>query len=263
MTDNDAARGGRGPARGPRREAAGRTGGPRGEGDRRDRAERASTGRSGARARGRRPTESAGRRRRYPAGWRAARLGSPATTHATTAAGSAYRREDRPRGGRDRAGEFDNSERRGGSMLTPKSPRLPEPAILAEVTGKELDRDVRGQLRTLSVENADGVAKHLVMVAIRLAEDDLEAALAHAETAVRRAGRVPGRSRGARARWPIAWGTTRVRSASSGPCGGSAGPHTSSPSWWTASVDSVAPSGRSSWRRARRPRPWASPSASS
>jgi tetratricopeptide (TPR) repeat protein len=59
------------------------------------------------------------------------------------------------------------------------------------VTGKELDRDVRGQLRTLSVENADGVAKHLVMVAVRLAEEDLEAALAHAETAVRRAGRVP------------------------------------------------------------------------
>ena len=47
------------------------------------------------------------------------------------------------------------------------------------------------QLRTLSKENAEGVAQHLVMVAAILEADDLEAALAHAETAVRRAGRVP------------------------------------------------------------------------
>lgn len=59
------------------------------------------------------------------------------------------------------------------------------------MTGKELDRSVHHQLRTLSKENADGVAKHLVMVAAYLAADELDAALAHAETAVRRAGRVP------------------------------------------------------------------------
>lgn len=47
------------------------------------------------------------------------------------------------------------------------------------------------QLRTLSKENAEGVAKHLVMAAVQLEADDIEAALAHAETAVRRAGRVP------------------------------------------------------------------------
>ncbi len=47
------------------------------------------------------------------------------------------------------------------------------------------------QLRTLSKENADGVAKHLVMVAAYLAADELDPALAHAETAARRAGRVP------------------------------------------------------------------------
>ncbi|WP_262500272.1 tetratricopeptide repeat protein [Phycicoccus endophyticus] len=47
------------------------------------------------------------------------------------------------------------------------------------------------QLRTLSKENADGVAKHLVMVSVMLEADELDAALAHAETAVRRAGRVP------------------------------------------------------------------------
>lgn len=96
------------------------------------------------------------------------------------------------RGGAGRsAGDFDNSERRSGSRLTPKTPRLPEPRIAEGVTGKELDRDVRTQLRTLSIENADGVAQHLVMVALLLAEDDVASALAHAETAVRRAGRVP------------------------------------------------------------------------
>ena len=50
---------------------------------------------------------------------------------------------------------------------------------------------MRQQLRTLSKDNADGVAQHLVMVAALLEAEDLDGALAHAETAVRRAGRVP------------------------------------------------------------------------
>jgi tetratricopeptide (TPR) repeat protein len=75
-------------------------------------------------------------------------------------------------------------------MLTPKSPRLPEPRIREGVTGHEVDRGVKNQLRTLSKENAEGVAQHLVMVA-ELLDVDAQAALAHAETAVRRAGRVP------------------------------------------------------------------------
>ncbi|MGN6634440.1 MAG: hypothetical protein ACTHJ6_03115 [Oryzihumus sp.] len=89
------------------------------------------------------------------------------------------------RGGRD-----EGVEHRGGSRLAPKSPRLPEPAIAEGVTGHELDRSVKNQLRTLSKENAEGVAQHLVMVATLL-DTDIEAAEAHAETAVRRAGRVP------------------------------------------------------------------------
>jgi tetratricopeptide (TPR) repeat protein len=88
-----------------------------------------------------------------------------------------------PRGGADREG-------RSGSMLAPKKPRLPEPAIPEGVTGFELDRAVKNQLRTLSKENAVGVGQHLVMVATFL-DTDIEAAQAHAETAVRRAGRVP------------------------------------------------------------------------
>ena len=75
-------------------------------------------------------------------------------------------------------------------MLTPKTPRLPEPAIPDDVTGFELDRSVKNQLRTLSKENAVGVGQHLVMAAAFL-DTDIDAAQAHAETAVRRAGRVP------------------------------------------------------------------------
>ncbi len=59
------------------------------------------------------------------------------------------------------------------------------------MTGKELDRSVFLQLRTLSKENAEGVAQHLVMVALLMDAGDLDSAMAHAETAVRRAGRVP------------------------------------------------------------------------
>jgi tetratricopeptide (TPR) repeat protein len=75
--------------------------------------------------------------------------------------------------------------------LAPRKPKLPEPRIAEGVTGKELDRSVHQQLRTLSKENAEGVAQHLVMVAALLEVDDIESAEAHAETAVRRAGRVP------------------------------------------------------------------------
>ena len=113
-------------------------------------------------------------------------------------AGDARRGGGRPRDGaggprRSDAGRPTDREpdrERGGQRLTPKSPRRPEPAIADGVTGKELDRSVWTQLRTLSKENAEGVAQHLVMVALLL-DTDLEGAQAHAETAVRRAGRVP------------------------------------------------------------------------
>ncbi|MBC7402273.1 MAG: hypothetical protein H7279_03720 [Microbacteriaceae bacterium] len=54
---------------------------------------------------------------------------------------------------------------------------------------KDLDRVARAQLKTLSKENADGVAQHLVMVA-RLIDTDPRLAHAHAVSAARRAGRI-------------------------------------------------------------------------
>lgn len=59
----------------------------------------------------------------------------------------------------------------------------------ADVTGRELDRSVRGQLRTLPDELAETVARHLVMAA-RLMDDDPAQALEHARAARRRAARV-------------------------------------------------------------------------
>nr|WP_246281225.1 hypothetical protein [Cellulomonas humilata] len=52
-----------------------------------------------------------------------------------------------------------------------------------------MDRAVRGRLRTLSKDNADGVGRHLVMVG-RLLDTEPELAYEHAQAAVRRAGRV-------------------------------------------------------------------------
>jgi len=53
----------------------------------------------------------------------------------------------------------------------------------------DLDRTVRSRLRTLSKDNADGVARHLVMAGL-LIDEDPELAYSHAQAAVRRAGRV-------------------------------------------------------------------------
>ncbi|WP_237280387.1 hypothetical protein [Subtercola vilae] len=64
-----------------------------------------------------------------------------------------------------------------------------DPDVPEDVSVKELDRGAFNELKTLSKENADGVAKHLVMVA-RLIESDPELAHKHATSASRRAGRI-------------------------------------------------------------------------
>ena len=71
----------------------------------------------------------------------------------------------------------------------PRTPRFVAPEIPDDVTAAQLDRAVRGRLRTLSKDNADGVARHLVMAGVLL-DSDPELAYEHAQAAVRRAGRV-------------------------------------------------------------------------
>ncbi|MGV8911251.1 MAG: hypothetical protein ACOH14_01430 [Rhodoglobus sp.] len=65
-----------------------------------------------------------------------------------------------------------------------QAPEIPE-----GITPKMLDRIALNELKTLSKENADGVALHLVMVS-QLIETDPELAHQHAISAARRAGRI-------------------------------------------------------------------------
>ena len=67
--------------------------------------------------------------------------------------------------------------------------RHDDPVVPDDVQPNDLDRVARSQLKTLSKENADGVARHLAMVA-RLIDSDPPLAHAHAVSAARRAGRI-------------------------------------------------------------------------
>jgi hypothetical protein len=67
--------------------------------------------------------------------------------------------------------------------------RHEDPVIPDDVTPKQLDRVAHNELKTLSKENAEGVANHLVMAA-RLIETDPALAHQHAISAARRAGRI-------------------------------------------------------------------------
>lgn len=76
-----------------------------------------------------------------------------------------------------------------GRQTRPDAPRAEEPAIDEDVTGAELDSEVRAELDGLSGGAAKMVSRHLVMAG-RLLDDDPEAAYAHAMTARRRASRI-------------------------------------------------------------------------
>jgi len=66
----------------------------------------------------------------------------------------------------------------------PKAPPIPD-----EINSGELPLQLRVQLKTLTEENAEQVARHLAMVRL-LIEQDPELALEHAKTAASRAGRI-------------------------------------------------------------------------
>lgn len=63
------------------------------------------------------------------------------------------------------------------------------PLVPSEITPEDLDFSVRVQLKTLTAENAEMVARHLAMVSL-LIEDDPQLAHKHALAASRRAGRL-------------------------------------------------------------------------
>lgn len=113
-------------------------------------------------------------------------------------------REQR-RGGSDRrnGGGFDRGDRRGGNKVRHdrsnpyrqgyREDRMAqkenEPAIPDDIDVADLDPSVLQDLRVLSKDNADRVAKHMIMAATWMA-DDPKLALSHARAAKNRAGRV-------------------------------------------------------------------------
>ncbi len=70
--------------------------------------------------------------------------------------------------------------------------RVREPEIPEDIEAGQLDKVLRAELLTLSKDNAEGTARHLVAVGRALDEEDFDVALAHAQAATRRAGRVAG-----------------------------------------------------------------------
>lgn len=82
-----------------------------------------------------------------------------------------------------------NGPQRSGYRENRITERQQEPIVPADVDPKELDPAVRQELRSLSKDNADKVAGHLIMAA-SLMDSDPAQALAHARAAKERGGRV-------------------------------------------------------------------------
>lgn len=93
------------------------------------------------------------------------------------------------RGGRGRDGGPSFAPRRPGYREERHAKLQNEPDIPADVSAKDLDRSVLQDLRSLAKDNADTVARHMVMAATLMA-DDPKQALRHARAAKERAGRV-------------------------------------------------------------------------
>ena len=100
---------------------------------------------------------------------------------------------DRPDRGGDRgrynAGRSDRGGYRDDRRGMDRPNRPTGPALPDDVTGQELDQSIRGDLRTLALEAATLVSRHLVM-AERVLEDNPELAWEHAKAAVSRGGRL-------------------------------------------------------------------------
>lgn len=98
------------------------------------------------------------------------------------------------RGGRDdRTSRWEEpeltEEQRMARELRMVRPHHDDPWIDDDVTDDMLDKGARNELKTLTKENAERVAKHLVM-AVRLMDENPELAHQHVLSAARRAGRI-------------------------------------------------------------------------
>jgi hypothetical protein len=198
----------------PRRDASsGRDGGARGErpsgrpsngdrGARSDRPQRGERPAYGDRASSGRPTGGGDRRGGPSAGGRASSSGGRPSTGAgrPSSGGRPSNGGGRPStgggrpstGGRPSSGYQGNRETpedRDPFGLKSVRPAQEVAHVPDDVEPRDLDKVARGELKTLSKENADWVAKHLVMAG-RLIEEEPEEAHKHALSAGRRAGRI-------------------------------------------------------------------------
>lgn len=138
-----------------------------------------------------RPTRSAGQRGPLGTGRPAGGAGGAADRGGAGPRAEGERGAPRaPRPGGARAGRGAGAVGRPVERRTTDDrPRVVAPELPDDVEPSDLDRAARSRLRTLGRENAEGVARHLVMAG-RLLDDDPELAYQHAQAAVRRAGRV-------------------------------------------------------------------------
>ena len=104
--------------------------------------------------------------------------------------GGGNRSDDR-RGPRPdaRGPKYEEQRENFGAANHAVRPRHDDPEIPDRIEARDLDRGARAELKTLSKENADWVARHLVAASEYLDEDP-ELAHQHAMSAARRAGRL-------------------------------------------------------------------------
>ena len=130
-----------------------------------------------------RPSRSGDSRPARSSDFRPARSGDGAPTRGAAASG-------RPRtGGPARPYRDGDRPARPPRDDRDSGPRHDDPHIEDDIEAKDLDKVARAELKTLSKDNADWVAKHLVMAG-RLIDTDPALAHRHALAAARRAGRV-------------------------------------------------------------------------
>jgi 23S rRNA pseudouridine2605 synthase len=87
-------------------------------------------------------------------------------------------------------GSYDPNKPEWANSRRPENPeRKRSPLIPDEITDKDVEIGVRAQLKTLTPENAEKVARHLAMVSL-LIDQDPELAHEHALAAADRAGRI-------------------------------------------------------------------------
>ncbi|MEU4411526.1 hypothetical protein AB0F88_44095, partial [Streptosporangium sp. NPDC023963] len=111
-----------------------------------------------------------------------------------------FNRDDRPGGGRpfgnrDRDGEgsrtrYGRDDRSGGRDEAPSGQREELPELAPDITAEELDKEIREELRSLPLDLADLISRHLVAAERALGEDDAERAYEHTKVARRFAARI-------------------------------------------------------------------------